>query len=236
MRRELERLRFFLERVAQGGVYHKLYGADGLQRHVDTHLQRLYELLIKPLGLEAEERLTIIPYGPLHDVPFAALYDGEHYLLDKIQVSLAPSAAVYLHCKRKEARFDGPLLTFGVPVEDIPAVKDEIAAVAALFEGSRTFLGDEASLAAFFEHAPEANLLHLATHGVHRPDNPTFSGLRMGDGWLAGRDLYGSRLRASLVVLSACDTGRAEGSGGDEQFGLARAFLFAGAPSLVASL
>jgi CHAT domain-containing protein len=79
-------------------------------------------------------------------------------------------------------------------------------------------------------------VLHIATHGAFRPDNPMFSGLRLSDGWLAARDLYGMRLQAALVVLSACETGLFGQGSGDEVLGLARGFLYAGAPSLVTSL
>ena len=43
-----------------------------------------------------------------------------------------------------------------------------------------------------------AGLLHIATHGVYRQDNPMFSGIRLGDGYLNLFDLYQMRLNASL--------------------------------------
>ena len=54
-------------------------------------------------------------------------------------------------------------------------------------------------------------------------------------------EILGLRLSANLVVLSACDTALgggyfAEVPAGDDIVGLTRAFLFAGSPSVVASL
>ena len=76
-------------------------------------------------------------------------------------------------------------------------------------------------------------VLHLATHADFRPDNPLFSGLALADGWLTTLDIFNLRLDASLVTLSACQTGRSVIGGGDELLGLMRSFLAAGAASLV---
>ncbi len=95
---------------------------------------------------------------------------------------------------------------------------------------------DEATLAALREHAPAADVLHLACHGQFRPDNPLFSSLRLGDGWLTARDAYTLDTRASLVALSACETGVSAVAPGDELLGLVRGFFYAGAPSLLLSL
>ena len=75
----------------------------------------------------------------------------------------------------------------------------------------------------------------LAAHGSFRADNPLFSGLALADGWLTTLDIFNLRLHASLVTLSACETGRSVVAGGDELLGLMRAFLYAGATSLVLS-
>ncbi|MCB0005204.1 MAG: CHAT domain-containing protein, partial [Anaerolineales bacterium] len=73
------------------------------------------------------------------------------------------------------------------------------------------------------------------THGEFRADSPLFSGLALADGWLNTLDVFNTRLRASLVTLSACQTGRNVVAGGDELLGLMRAFLSAGAASLISS-
>ncbi|HEU4743120.1 MAG TPA: CHAT domain-containing protein [Meiothermus sp.] len=233
----MDRLSFLLTRVAQGEAYQHIYTPEALLRQVNQQLQTLYRRLLAPLGLSLEGRkLVIVPHGPLHAIPFAALFDGQRHLLDRTQVSLAPSLAVYAFCTQKPTRPGGPLVAFGVPVEDIPQTLREAQTVADLFPGAQKLVGGEASLEAFFQNAPKAQVLHIATHGAFRPDNPMFSGLRLSDGWLAARDLYGMRLQAALVVLSACETGLFGQGSGDEVLGLARGFLYAGAPSLVTSL
>jgi CHAT domain-containing protein len=88
--------------------------------------------------------------------------------------------------------------------------------------------------------------LHLASRGVLNKENPLFSYIKLGedadsDGRLEVHEVFGLDLQALTVVLSACET--ALGSGafsdvppGDDWVGLVRAFLFAGASNVVASL
>jgi CHAT domain-containing protein len=106
--------------------------------------------------------------------------------------------------------------------------------VAGLFQG-QALLEAEAAREQIQDRAADARLLHFACHGEFRPDNPLFSGLALADGWLTTLDIFNLRLEASLVTLSACQTGRSVIGGGDELFGLRRAFLAAGAASLVMS-
>ena len=79
-------------------------------------------------------------------------------------------------------------------------------------------------------------ILHIATHGLFRPDNSFFSALKLADGWIDVREIYRLPLTAQLVVLSACESGAGEIRGADEVVGLARGFIGAGANSLVVSL
>jgi CHAT domain-containing protein len=79
-------------------------------------------------------------------------------------------------------------------------------------------------------------VLHFATHGVFRHDNPLFSALKMSEEWLTVNDIYNLKLNCWLVTLSACDTGINAVSQGDELLGLVRGFLNAGANSLIVSL
>ena len=236
VKQHLDRLEFTMMRVAQGELYEQIYGSDLLLLRTNAALKSLYDLLIRPLDLEQGERLVIIPYGFLHAVPFSALFDGHSHLFEKALLSLAPSAAVYLHCQEQAQRGGDQLTAFGVPFEDIPAVREEIEAVTGTFKNAEVLMGSRATLAAFASSAPRAQILHIATHGVYRPDNPMFSGLRFYDGWLAARDLYSLKLNASLVVLSACETGVANTHASDELFGLARGFFHAGTPCLIVSL
>ncbi|MCS6817129.1 MAG: CHAT domain-containing protein, partial [Blastocatellia bacterium] len=237
VQRHVEQLEFFLSRVAQGGIMLKIYGEETLKRLVDEQLQALYRLLIEPLPLRfSGQPLVVVPHGVLHAVPFAALFDGERYLLDRAEVSFTPSAAVYALCRKRKRLEAAPLVAFGVSLEHIPQTLEEVEQIGRIFQNAHIFMGERATLENFFTAAPQAGVLHIATHGAFRPDNPMFSGLRLADGWLAARDLYSLRLKAELVVLSACETGLGKQVRGEGLVGLTRAFLYAGARAVLVSL
>jgi CHAT domain-containing protein/tetratricopeptide (TPR) repeat protein len=231
-----ERLRFqvaALRRGARAGSAHQ----EQLERRARHYLGHLYGLLLAPLeGLVGERRLVVVPHRALHYVPFHALFDGERYVVERREVCTAPSASVLLRCLQRPRYELGRALLMGVPDARAPRVRDEIQALAPLFPEQITLLGAEARAAALRRHAPEVELLHLACHGIFRPDNPLFSALTLADGRFTTRDAYGLELRCNLVVLSACETGVSSVAPGDELIGLARGFFAAGAPAILVSL
>jgi CHAT domain-containing protein/tetratricopeptide (TPR) repeat protein len=88
-------------------------------------------------------------------------------------------------------------------------------------------------------------ILHFATHGMMDKEHPSLSGLLLStvdeqgqsrNGLLQLRDIYGLRLNANLVVLSACQTGLGEEMPGEGFVGLTQGFLYAGSRSVVVSL
>ena len=91
-------------------------------------------------------------------------------------------------------------------------------------------------------HLPQINLIiHFASHAELNENDPLSSAVLLAksdkeDGRLEVREIFGMDLKASLVVLSGCETGLGKLSTGDELVGLTRAFIYAGTPSVVASL
>jgi CHAT domain-containing protein len=113
---------------------------------------------------------------------------------------------------------------------------DEVKSVAALLPKSSLHLAGAATSSLLREQGPHCSVLHIATHGIYRQDNPMFSGIRLGDGYLNLYDLYQMRLNAQLVTLSGCATGMNSVSAGDELLGLQRGVFCAGATTLLLSL
>jgi CHAT domain-containing protein len=227
------------------------YGPDYYERHKPTLLHAVHDLLdrlgamlLTPVRqhLSDVHTLIIIPHGPLHALPFHALRQDGRFLIDTYAVSYAPSAAVWNYCwdkssdYRRAGPFDGASLLVGVPDERVTQVSQEIEALAALIKGSEVLLGDEATLERVQNAAPNSDLLHLAAHGLFRPEAPLLSSIHLADKWMAVQDVYDLDLKASLVTLSACETGLGHDEGGDELVGLVRGFLHAGASSLLVSL
>lgn len=220
------------------------------QQTVFRLLNKLYNLLVAPvveLFPSSHGRLTIVPYGPLHKLPFHALHDGSSYLVENFQINYAPASNVLMHLeahgneKQTQNAVMGvsakPPLVFGYSENGhLQRVHDEAKVVAALLNG-QCYLESDATIARLIEQAPGSPIIHLATHGQSRLDAPNFSYVRLADGQLNAIDAFSMDLKAcELVTLSGCETGLALSGGGDEQLGLGRAFLAAGATSLVMSL
>jgi CHAT domain-containing protein/Tfp pilus assembly protein PilF len=218
-----------------------------LERSTRQVLTQLYTVLVAPLeplldevgghpAAGASEKMVIVPHGLLHQVPFHALFDGEHYLLERFEISYAPSARIYSLCQQQARRVSDRALVVSVNDPLIPAVTEEANAVARHLPGAEVFNDGRATIDALRNGSSGCYVLHLACHGLFRADNPMFSSLKLHDGWLTAADVMQLDLSGALVTLSACESGRNEVLAGDELIGLTRAFLGVGASTLVVSL
>jgi CHAT domain-containing protein len=217
-----------------------------LERSTKRVLAALYDELVAPLEpllenadsdvMDAVSKLAVVPHGPLHQVPFHALFDGGRYVMERFEVSYAPSATVYALCQERDTRDQGRAVVFGVEDPLIPAATTEARTIADYLPRAEVHVGENATVENLRNTAPKSGTLHLACHGLFRSDNPMFSALKLHDGWLIAADAMSLELSGSLVTLSACESGRSEVIGGDEILGLTRAFLSAGAATLVVSL
>ena len=201
-------------------------------------LRRLYDELITPLAasIQGAARLVIVPHGVLHRLPFAALYDGAEYLIEQAEVVVGPSASALAFCRRPIAQ-PRPcrLVVAHSDKGSLPGAIAEAHTVAELLEAD-TLLEADATRERLLQQARDADVIHLATHGFARLDAPLFSYLQLEDGQLTALDCFDLELDCSLVTLSACESGRAQIAPGDEQLGLPRALLYAGAHSVVQTL
>lgn len=208
----------------------------------------LFGMLLSGLSLPADGHLRILPDGPLHALPFAALIDSGDRRL------------VQTHTLQLEAVLPSPEAPSALPDHSIdllalvdstgagqrpplPGAAAELAAMRSLPWPSMALLQDaQANPLALLRMGPQARRLHFAVHGINDPDSPLDSALLLRDAngrpsplsvWAVFEDL---RLRAELVVLAACDTAPGAEVSDTGWLGLTRAFQFAGADEVVSAL
>jgi len=209
----------------------------------DAGATQLYDLLIAPLLIDRPEitRLQLIPDGELWKLPFAALKNGDRFLIEDYAVSFAYAAPLLFDpdlAARAAAQADD-YLGYGISYQDIlegisasgnrsadalelrdmgqlPWAGREVETAAGIIGGDYR-LEYEATKDRFLTEAGDAGILHLSMHGLLRP-NPmesalVFRGDDMDDfALLTMGEVLGGHYPAELTVLSACHTG-----GGDLQ-------------------
>jgi CHAT domain-containing protein/tetratricopeptide (TPR) repeat protein len=134
----------------------------------------------------------------------------------------------------------------GLTLRPLPASAREVRSIAALYPRAQVYLGLEATEERAKSIGPESRLVHFACHGLLDERFPLNSALALSppgpaegrdNGLLQAWEIFESvRLDADLVTLSACDTALGREMGGEGLVGLTRAFQFAGARSVLASL
>ena len=225
--------------------------------------QLLITPIVDVLPTNPSDRVIFIPHQELFLVPFAALQDDNHnYLIENHTILTAPSiqslSFTRKHWHRVKDSTGQPLIVgnptmpkinVGLeqePLKSLSGAETEALTIAQLLN-TTALIGAEATEPTIVRKMANATLIHLATHGLvdgiyYRgaialaPEKPDH------DGFLTSREILSSHagpekslLKAKLVVLSACDTGRGEIKG-EGVVGLSRSLIAAGVPSLVVSL
>jgi CHAT domain-containing protein/predicted negative regulator of RcsB-dependent stress response len=228
-------------------------------------LKQLYKLLIEPIAqylpTDPNDRVIFIPQKELFLVPFPALQDASgKYLIQKHTILMAPSIQVLQLTREKRPTVSGDgVLVVGNPtmpsvtttvgessqqLKNLPGAQKEATDIAQLLN-TKALTGKQATKAAVLPKLSNARIIHLATHGLL----DDFKGLgvpgaialapdgtgELNDGLLTSNEIFGLKLNAELVVLSACDTGRGRVTG-DGVIGLSRSLITAGVPSVIVSL
>jgi hypothetical protein len=233
---ELGNLRFALRRmVAPRGSPASKAAAAQSALHASAQLD---DLLIGPSRSDLGDRpLVIVPTGPLHALPWAALPHCRSR-----PFTVAPSGALWELTERRTgpgpARpvgaggISGPVTLAAGP--GLPGGSQEVTDLAELYVGCQLLTGGRADVATVLAALDGSATAHIAAHGTYRADSPLFSSLRLADGPLTVYDLEGLPRPPGLLVLSACDSGVSAVRPGDELMGLSSALLGLGTRSVVA--
>ncbi len=214
----------------------------------------LYKSVIEPIAaagwLRGVNRLYIVPHSILHYLPFAALLNAAgrtgRALIEDYSLAYLPAAAALVQ-RNNSSGSNKSMLAMAPASTRLIYTRQESQSVSQYFpKRHKVLLGNQATESSFKRLAGQYDVIHLATHGYFNKLNPLLSGVVLEpdaqeDGRMEVHEILGLRLNAKLVTLSGCDT--ALGSGyfaevpaGDDLIGLTRAFLYAGTPSVLASL
>lgn len=219
----------------------------------------LYDILIKPVEqlLDPKRQICIVPDKILNYLPFGALVDprSESYFIEKYTILVSPSSTVFLACtnaaEEKRSFVEERCLSVGRPQfakqPDLPSTEREANSVAGYYGNHRILLADQATKELVQREMMQVEVIHLASHGLVNELMPEYSGIVLSRTSSAADALTADLLQAGevsrmklpqakLVILSACQTGLGRNYRGEGMVGLARAFLAAGAPQVVASL
>jgi len=225
-------------------------------------LQQLGDQLWRPLPRDAlprdpDEPVILIPHGPLFQVPFAALRDGDAQpLVEKHALISAPAAAMLPQLlDRRLRRPRGPqqcLAMISPSPMPAPGLRELTRVTPERFQPISAFYppgscvvwhGPDATWTAFRRDAADADVLIFATHAeaVDAPGTDSMDSFialapaQGHDGMVRARDLIDLELGAQVAILSACHTGAGRITG-DGLIGLSRAFLTAGPATLLMTL
>ena len=213
---------------------------------------------INSLVLVPDDILMLVPFEVLLRRPGSAAgtWRDQAWLLAEYNLSYAYSATLLNQQKEiseaNERSAEKPSWNFGgfaagytsaglYPLQNTYPMVDYVCS---LLHGQK-YLKADCSEAQFKKSASTYRTLLLAMHGISDADHPELSRLLFGDpgpdSLINNNILYASelqimRLRADLVVLSACHSGTGKLEQGEGVYSLARAFAAAGVPATVMSL
>lgn len=211
--------------------------------------------LLEPLAkaIDKSSKLLISAYGSLHLLPFHILPWKGQPLVAEREISYLPSAnALPFVSQSTEIAVTNRLLAVGnpaamswtppfgercIPQPSLQWASIEASYVAAMFPEGVSLTEQLATKETVLQSIARFPFLHFATHGVLWDQAPLASAILLANGEsLSLYELMGMDLGAELIVLSACDSGRGETTGGDDVLGLVRGLLAAGAHAAVVSL
>jgi CHAT domain-containing protein/Tfp pilus assembly protein PilF len=226
----------------------------------------LYEDLLGPVEplLDKQKQLYIIPDKALSSLPFGALVSpsSNRFVVEDYALASTLSASVFIKCSaaaaKKASVKNETMLSIGNPrfsqdefpsLEDLPSAANEAKEVAGLYSKPVRLLTEEATPARVRGEMAKAAVIHYAGHYVINPEAPMLSRLALArspseahraprpNGYITASEIYNMKLpQTRLVVLSACQTGIERSYKGEGAISMARPFIQAGVPLVIASL
>lgn len=233
-------------------VYNSLFGAI-------SHLAKGKKLIIAP-----DSKLSLLPFEALvqsGDYQYETDFRDLDYLIYTHELTYTYTATLWSttisrHKSKKTNRkimafapyYENDKINkqyekyFGESLPVLPGTLDELKHIQKLFK-SDIYTKDAATEKRFKSEIQKAEIVHLAMHTITNDEEPLQTSLifnpftdKQEDGRLTAAEILNYRINASLVVLSACNTGSGKLREGEGIMGLARSFIQAGCPGLILNL
>ena len=219
--------------------------------NTSSTLHLMYNMLLAPVEHHIKgQEIVIVPEGSMFRVPFAALVDGNgKFLSESLRIRLAPSLTTLTMIQERKDNLlmdqeDGALIV-GDPdlpremgLSPLPGARIEAKEIGQVL-GVTPLIGKHATKHEVLQRIQEVALVHIAAHGSSERGEialaPDTSSPQV-DCMLTMADIAKVGIRAKLVVLSCCHSGRGEIMEAEGVVGIARAFLASGARSVLVSL
>ena len=231
-----------------------------LQREIEDQggaLKVLYDIFIAPISHSIEgDELVIVPDGSSFLIPYAALADqNSRYLSETLRIRLIPSlTSLWLLAECPEVRHStsGALLVGNPwvktvrikgckPFLQLPGAEEEVKMIGQILN-IKPLTGKNATKGRVLSGLNSVSLVHIAAHGrtengevILSPNFPSAKRPKEKDFLLTMADVLDAKVHAKLVVLSYANSGRGKIKV-EGVVGIARAFLGAGARSVIATL
>jgi CHAT domain-containing protein/uncharacterized protein HemY len=223
-----------------------LADASSVTGELRPRARKLYKILLKPIEkhIQGKDRIAVVPHGILHYLPFEALMNKGKFLIEQdIKFFYLPSASVYKYCRDINSMKKDQLMAIANPDGTLPYSEKEVKEIKNLYtQNAKIFMGKDAKESTIRKNVSYPDILHFACHGKFDSEHPMYSALVLApgsddDGRLEVTEIFNLKLKpAYIVTMSACETKLGGILRGDEIVGLSRAFIYAGTPSIVASL
>jgi CHAT domain-containing protein/tetratricopeptide (TPR) repeat protein len=201
-------------------------------------------------------RIVIVPDGPMHALPFAALNDAGGYLIERASIAIAGSTSLYLYALHRDrelaANAATSVLIVGEPGIDprlglspLPFAEAEARELKSfLYKDAETLYGTQATTRQFLAAAKNATIIHFAGHGRANPARPWTSMLFLAPEGADRGELTAWKLlteapdlaKTRLIVLAACDTASGDSVGPEGVAPLVRPLIAARVPAVVGTL
>ena len=182
-----------------------LLQANAPVEKLQNELKGIYDIIFREIE-PALQKLTcntllINSSGILRYLPFAALYDGNKYLVEKYQITNITGLDL-IRLSQSKATKNYNLtnaVIFADPDGTLPAGKNEGEFVSKLFQNAKLYIGSNATLDEFEALLGNVNFIHLATHAVLDSNNPADSYVLFANGkkWKYS-EMMGFHARSSI--------------------------------------